>query len=88
MIQLGTSLDFDRKFCEAAIDDLLNNKNISDEPIIFADNGTAESFLRDAVRVASVDGAIHQKELDWLKTVAEANGIDEKLLNDKIHADN
>jgi hypothetical protein len=84
MIQFGQALDFDRRFCEAAIDDLLKNKYIRDEPMTFSDKGTAETFIRDAVLMARVDGEIHPKELAWLKAVADANGLDDEWLNAEI----
>jgi hypothetical protein len=84
MIQFGQALDFDRRFCEAAIDDLLKNNYIRDEPMTFSDKGTAETFLRDGVLMAYVDGEIHSKELTWLKAVADANGLDDEWVNAEI----
>jgi hypothetical protein len=84
MIQLGQSLDFDRRFCEAAIGDVLKNRHIKDEPMTFSDNKTAELFVRDALMLARVDGEIHTKELAWLKAVADANGLDDEWLNAEI----
>jgi hypothetical protein len=76
MMQLGQALDFDRKFCENAVDDLLKNPNIKSEPVIFSDKEIAESFMHDAIELALADGRIHPKELSWLKAVAHANGLD------------
>jgi hypothetical protein len=87
MIQFGQALDFDRRFCEAAIDDLLKNKYIRDEPMTFSDIGTAETFLRDAVLMARVDGEIHPKELVWLQAIADANGPDDEWVNEKEQPD-
>jgi hypothetical protein len=84
MIQFGKALDFDRRFCEAAIDDLLKNQYIRDEPMTFSDKGIAETFIRDAVLVACVDGEIHPKERAWLKAVVDANGLDDEWLNAEI----
>jgi len=75
MLRLGQALDFDKRFCETAMNELVKNPHIKDEPMVFSDKSTAESFVRDAVSLASVDGDIHTKELHWLKAVAEANGL-------------
>lgn len=76
MLKIGQDLDFDRRFCENAIDDLPNNPHIKAEPIKFSDRETAKSFLQDARRLAMADGILHPKELSWLQTIAEANGLD------------
>ena len=75
MLKLGRTMDFDMRFCEAAIKELVKNPHIKDEPMIFSDRKVAESFVRDAVALAAVDGEIHPRELDWLKAVAAANGL-------------
>jgi hypothetical protein len=84
MIRVGEILDFDRRFCEAAIDDLLRNPHITDEPIVFPTEEIAECFLRDGLRLAIVDEKIDLKELDWLKTIARANGITTEWLDEEV----
>jgi hypothetical protein len=81
MLQFGELIDFDKRFCEAAIDDLLENKYINRDAIIFSNREIAECFLRDALRLAHVDEDIHRLELAWLKAVAYANGLTEEWLN-------
>ncbi len=76
MLQVGRQLDFDCRFCENAIDDILRNPNITDRPIKFLEKTTAEDFVRDAVALALSDGELHPHELAWLKAIAEENGID------------
>jgi hypothetical protein len=84
MIQFGQKLDFDRRFCEAAIDDLLKNPHIKDSPMKFSDRKTAEFFLRDAILLAFVDDELHSRELAWLKEVAKENGIDDEWLKTQL----
>jgi hypothetical protein len=84
MIQVGRTLDFDPRFCESAIDDLLRNRYLTDEPIIFSVRHAAECFLRDAIRVAIVDSALHPQELKWLRVIARSNGLPQKWLNAEI----
>ena len=75
MLQFGKMLDFDKRFCEAAIADLLDNKYINDEPIHFDESAIAECFLRDALRLAFIDKEIHSQELSWLKKIARSNNL-------------
>ncbi|MBN2321635.1 MAG: hypothetical protein JXR49_21330 [Acidobacteria bacterium] len=81
MLQFGKMLDFDERFCEAAIADLLDNEHINDEPILFDESAIAESFLRDALRLALIDKEIHLHEMSWLKTVARTNKLTDAWLD-------
>ncbi len=84
LIQVGKSLDFDTRFCEAAIDDLMKNPHIKDRPMKFSDKKIAESFVLDGLRLAYSDGDVHPKELDWLKAVSRINGLRDRWLNSEI----
>ncbi len=84
MLLLGKMLDFDRRFCEAAIDNLLDNKYITDEPVTFSNREIAECFLRDAIRLALVDGQVQPPEMVWLQAVATANGFSREWLDAEV----
>lgn len=81
MLQIGAILDFDRRFCESTINDLLSNRHITREPLIFSDERIRECFFRDALRLALVDGHLHLRELSWLRTVAHANNQSNQWLD-------
>ena len=90
MLQFGKMLDFDKRFCEAAIADLLDNKYINDEPIHFDESAIAECFLRDALRLAFIDKEIHSQELSWLKTIARTNKLTDAWMDEehtRLHKD-
>jgi hypothetical protein len=74
LLRIGQILDFDKRFCEATINDLLVNPNISRNLIIFTNERLKESFFRDALRVALCDGDLHPAEYRWLRQTAHANG--------------
>ena len=74
LLQIGGFLDFDRRFCNSTIDDLLSNVHISRKPVIFSDDNILECFFGDALRVALVDGNFHPLESRWLRRVAHSNG--------------
>ena len=73
-------LDFETRFCTAAIDDLLRNRHITHDPVIFSERHIAECFLRDGIRLSLIDNEIHPHEFAWLKGVALANGLSEEWL--------
>jgi len=83
-IQLGMALDFDRRFCESAIDDALKNRHLSEEPIKFSDRETAERFLRDGIRLALVDDKVTPREYAWLRAIGGVNGIPDAWLGKEI----
>ncbi|MEJ2244877.1 MAG: hypothetical protein P8Y80_02140 [Acidobacteriota bacterium] len=84
MLWLGKMLDFDERFCEAAITDLLRNRYLSSEPILFDERLIAKCFLRDALRLALIDKELHAHELSWLKTVAQTNNITDEWLDKEL----
>ena len=81
MLQIGEMLGFDKRFCEATIDELLSNTNITRDPVFFPDEIIKECFLRDAVRLALIDGNLHSNELRWLRKVAQFNGLTDQWLD-------
>lgn len=84
LLELGKLLDFDRRFCEAAIADLLRNRHITHSPVIFSSQEAARCFFRDALRLALADRELHRHEEVWLKNVARANGLDEEWMKEEI----
>jgi hypothetical protein len=74
LLQIGELLGFEKRFCNATIDELLVNAHISRKPVIFSDESLRASFFRDAIRVAYSDGTLHPVELSWLRKTAHANG--------------
>jgi hypothetical protein len=81
LLQIGEILDFDRRFCNSTIDDLLSNIHISRKPVIFSNDTIQECFFRDSLRVALVDGSFHQLESRWLRSVAHSNGRTDRWLD-------
>ncbi len=84
LLQIGKILDFDKRFCEAAIDDLLQNAYLTGNPVIFSNRQIAECFLSDAVRLALVDEEMHKLEWSWLTDVARGNGITDEWLEREV----
>jgi tellurite resistance protein len=84
MLRIGKILDFDRRFCEEAIKDVLNNKYIKREPMLFSCPEVAERFMIDALRLAFIDGELHPTELSWLRAVAHANGLLDGWIEDEM----
>ncbi len=84
ILRAGRILDFETRFCAAAIDDLLRNQHITHDPVIFSGRQIAECFLRDSIRLSLIDNKVHPHELAWLKAVALANDLSEKWLEEEM----
>jgi hypothetical protein len=84
MLQIGEILDFDKKFCESALNDLLKNPHLKSEPVVFSEVLVAECFLHDAIQMALVDQELHPREIAWLRSVAQANGLPDEWLADAV----
>lgn len=86
LLDIGRKLDFAFDFCEEAISDLLENKHIDQSPPLFSHPEFAKSCLQDCLRIASVDSTIHPREMEWIKSIARANGITSEWLYEQIKA--
>ena len=79
-MKLGFSLDF----FEESISHLLENKYITEEPLIFSDENIAKSFIEDGLKLAISGDVIGDEELAWLNQTARVNQISEVWVNKKI----
>jgi hypothetical protein len=84
LLTIGKKLDFESRFCETSISDLLENNYISNEPPLFSRKEFAAAFLMDAIGIALADNELHPKELDWLNAIAVRNGVDQAWLRSMI----
>ena len=63
---------------------LLANKYIPEDPIKFSHKKIAESFICDGLKLAFSDGIIPDKEIKWLKQIAEKNGLTNEWFDEKM----
>lgn len=75
-IKLSKVLGFDQEFSEDAIDELLENEYISQEPPKFSNKEIAEAFVLDGIRLAFSDNEMKPVVLDWIESVADKNNLD------------
>lgn len=85
LMRLGALLQFNADFCELTIKDLLHNKHIDDEPLIFSNKECANVFLMDSIKVAFADDNLHIKEYEWMQNIATANDISQEWLSIQLH---
>jgi hypothetical protein len=73
--KISDRLGFASDFFQETIRSLLTNKYIVEEPIIFSNQEIARSFLKDAVKLASINDLVTEAEINWLNKTAEVNKI-------------
>jgi hypothetical protein len=81
MKRIGKALGFEKGFCDNAIQDALDNPFIPESPPEFTSQESAKRFIKDGLTLAIADDEIHPLEEEWLKRIAESNGIDVTWLN-------
>ena len=82
--KFASRLGFSSDFFEETINNLLENKFITDEPIKFSDTSIAKSFIEDGLKLALSDNEIGREEISWLIETAQINGIKEEWVNKKM----
>lgn len=75
MLEIGSRLGFNAKFCAERIAEILENNCIVDEPPLFSSPDVALGFIRDGLSLSAADGKMHEAEISWLHSVAEQNGL-------------
>jgi hypothetical protein len=74
--RLGAKLGFNREFCVQAIEDILANSYVGEEPPIFESPDLARKFVKDGLRLATAERPITASERLWLERTAEINSCD------------
>jgi hypothetical protein len=80
----ATTLSFNKKFIERAIDELFENIHLGNEPPVFSQKKYAEAFLRDAIQLACIDNDLASEEYDWLQSIALSNGLSNEWLKNEL----
>jgi len=84
MMNLGVRLGFEKKFCETAINEILENEFIVEDAPEFSDLPVAQSFIVDGITLALSDKDLNPDELLFLKATLEKNHLTENWFSDKL----
>ncbi len=74
-LTLSVILGFNQEFCENAINELFENEYIIEEPPLFSNVEIAKAFIKDGIRIAFSDKALHIYEMNWLKSIGDKNNV-------------
>lgn len=82
--EVGSYLGYDSEFIQESIQNILRNKYVKDEPVIFSSKEVAEHFINDGLKLSFCDSESPVEELEYMTKVAELNKIDTEWFNSKI----
>jgi len=82
LVSIGKKLGFEKRFCENAVKEIMENEFIIDVPPKFTRKDIAEQFLEDGIKVALADKCLHLFELQWLAQTAKINEVDELKIDE------
>lgn len=80
----GNRFGFAKEFYEEAMNNILRNPHIKDEPVIFSDPNIAMLFVQDGLKLSFSDTDNPSEELTWLKKTALANQLDESWFEQSL----
>ena len=75
-LRLSKTLGFSEEFCNDAVNELLVNNYIIEDPPKFSDIEIAKAFIKDGIQLAFADGSLHLYEMNWLNFVGDKNNLD------------
>jgi uncharacterized tellurite resistance protein B-like protein len=78
--KISDKLGFAADFFHETARSLLTNKYIIEEPIVFSNLEIAQSFIKDAAKLACVNGLLTDAEINWLKKTADINKINSSFV--------
>lgn len=84
MMSVCDTMGFDKTFCKQAIDTLLENEYILDEEPLFSSPDIARYFIADGFRLACSDHDLADQEVEFLRSTALKNGIEEEWFNEML----
>lgn len=75
LYSLASVLGFNHYFIDQEIKDFLDANELNITPPRFSNHILAEAFLKDGIKIAFVDKALHISELKWLIMFTQINQL-------------
>ncbi len=78
--ELSKILGFNGSFVENAINELLENEYLVENPPKFKNHRLAEAFIKDAIKIAFFENVLNIYKLHWLSEFAADNDLSKQWL--------
>lgn len=72
---IGKHFGFAEDFCLEAVEHLVENEFLSEDPPVFSSSEIAEYFIKECYRIMEQIHYVNESELIWLAHVAKVNCI-------------
>ena len=73
--KIAKVMGFEKGFTENAINELLVNEYLIEDPPLFSNLKLAEAFIKDGIKLAFADKGLHIFEYNWLILIANKNNL-------------
>lgn len=84
VMRIGKVLGFEKTFCENAIQEILENEFIVDEPPHFSSQEIAQCFIKDGIQLSLIDEHLDDTEIAWLSQTASLHNLDGAWLENEL----
>ena len=78
IMEVAKIFGFNQDFVENSMNEIFENKYINKESPKFSNQEITEVFIRDGIRLATVDKILHLHDLKWLLNTALKNNLSEQ----------
>jgi len=78
--EVSKILGFNQNFVENSLNEIYENKFINKDPPKFSNQEITEIFIKDGIRLASVNKVLHLHDIKWLLNTALNNNISEQFV--------
>jgi len=82
--EVGSYLGYDSEFIQESLQNILGNKYVKDEPVIFSSSEIAKHFINDGLKLSFCDTESPVEELKYMTKVAEVNKIDDAWFSSEV----
>ncbi len=77
--EVAKILGFNQDFVENSLNEIYENKYINKDPPKFSTQQITEIFIKDGIRLASVNKVLHLNDIKWLLNTALNNNLSEQF---------
>lgn len=82
---IAEKLGFNHYFVDDSINEIKKKKYIEGELLEFSNQEIAQSFIKDAIRIAFLNHIINSYDIKWLSNIAFKNKLTEQWLTGEIN---
>lgn len=79
-LKISQKLGYDKTFCMNALTELLINRYIDSQPVLFKNIRNTKAFIIDGLQLSILSNTFYIKKLNWLLSVAQVNSVNKEWI--------